>query len=171
MHRIALPLTLMLSLLSGCIGLPDKVQPITDFDAERYLGTWYEIARLDHSFERGLSQVTATYARRPEGGISVTNRGYSNEDKEWDQAEGIAYFVDNPDIAHLKVSFFRPFYASYVVFDLQPNYERAYVSGFNENYLWLLSRSPTVDQKEKDRFIQMAREKGFETEEIIWVQH
>ena len=128
--------------LMGCTGIPEGIEPVTDFDQERYLGTWYEIARLDHSFERGLSEVTATYLANPDGSIAVLNRGFDQEEARWREAEGVARFVDSSTVAHLKVSFFGPFYGSYIVFELGENYEHAFVSGFNREYLWLLSRSP-----------------------------
>ena len=128
----------LLSLLVSCTGLPDGVEPVTGFDKQRYLGTWHEIARLDHSFERGLEQVTATYAVRDDGAISVLNRGYDIEDQQWRQAEGVAKPVSSDDVAHLKVSFFGPFYGTYAVFELADDYSHAFVAGFNTDYLWLL---------------------------------
>ncbi len=75
-------------LLGGCLGKPESVEPVKDFDLNKYLGTWYEIARLDHSFERGLEQVTAEYSLREDGGVRVRNRGYSKDKQEWSEAEG-----------------------------------------------------------------------------------
>lgn len=156
--------------LSGCLGMPDKVQPVQEFAGERYLGKWYEIARLDHSFERGLEQVTAEYSWRDDGGIRVINRGYSLEDKEWSQAEGKAYFVEGDDQGYLKVSFFGPFYGSYVVFELEKeDYDYAFVSGPDNSYLWLLSRTPEVSQEIKDKFVEISKAKGFNTSELIFV--
>ncbi|MFC1684758.1 lipocalin family protein, partial [Pseudomonadota bacterium] len=130
-------------LLTGCLGMPDTVKPVNNFELNRYLGKWHEIARLDHSFERGLEKITAEYSMRDDGGVSVINRGYSVEKDEWKVAEGKAYFVDDEDIGYLKVSFFGPFYGSYVVFEIdQEGYEYAFVSGPDRSYLWLLSRNP-----------------------------
>jgi len=156
-------------LLSACLGMPKTVTPVGDFNVKRYLGKWYEIARLDHSFERGLVRVTAEYALRDDGGISVLNRGYSPQDGEWKQAEGKAYPVGDSSQAYLKVSFFGPFYGSYVVFDLDPDYRYAFVSGPNHSYLWLLSRTPTVDDAIIDRFVDEARRLGFDTDELVFV--
>ena len=156
-------------LLAACLGMPKTVTPVGNFDQRRYLGKWYEIARLDHSFERGLVRVTAEYAPREDGGISVTNRGYSPVDGEWKQAEGKAYAVGDPGQAYLKVSFFGPFYGSYVVFELDPDYRYAFISGPNRSYLWLLSRTPTVDDELIDRFVDEARRRGFDTDELIFV--
>ena len=82
--------------LQGCTGIPEGIEPVTGFDQERYLGAWYEIARLDHSFERGLSEVTATYSTNPDGSIAVLNRGFDQEEGRWREAEGVARFVDSP---------------------------------------------------------------------------
>ncbi len=96
----------LLAFLAACTKLPSGVTPVHDFDKDKYLGKWYEIARLDHRFEAGLSQVTADYSLRDDGGIRVINRGYSAADGEWREAEGRAYFIDDESTAHLKVSFF-----------------------------------------------------------------
>lgn len=158
--------------LLGCLGMPESVTPVDDFELEKFLGTWYEIARLDHSFERGLQHVTAEYSLRDDGGVRVVNRGYSVEKDKWKQAEGKAYFVKNSDQGYLKVSFFGPFYGSYVVFQLdKENYQYAFVSGANTSYLWFLSRTPTVDNQLIDQFIEQATELGFNTEKLIIVNH
>jgi apolipoprotein D and lipocalin family protein len=162
--------TLLTFLLSGCLDMPDSVVPVKNFELERYLGTWYEIARLDHSFERGLEQVTAHYSLRDDGGVRVLNKGYSTADKQWQEAEGRAYFVESTDTAYLKVSFFGPFYGSYVVFELETEgYEYAFVSGPDIGYLWLLSRTPTVAPDIMNRFITMSRARGFDTPKLIQV--
>ena len=156
--------------LCACTGLPEGVEPVQGFEPERYLGKWYEIARLDHSFERGLSRVTAEYSRRDEGGIRVINRGYNAEKGEWEQAEGKAYFVRSEDQGYLKVSFFGPFYGAYVVFGLDhENYRYSFVSGPDRSYLWLLARTPTVDQAVIDRFLAVAGSLGYPTDELIFV--
>lgn len=150
--------------------MPATVSPVKEFEIDRYLGKWYEIARLDHSFERGLERVTAEYSRRDDGGIAVINRGFSPEKKEWTQAKGKAYFVNDPDEGYLKVSFFGPFYGSYVVFELdKENYEYAFVSGPDLSYLWLLSRKPVLPKAIVDHFIARSKELGFDTEKLILV--
>ncbi len=159
-------------LLSGCMGMPKNVTPVEDFNLNRYLGKWYEIARLDHSFERGLNNVSATYSLREDGGVNVINRGYSVTDESWSTAEGKAYFVENERTGYLKVSFFGPFYSSYVIFGLdKKEYQYAFVSGYNKSYLWLLSRNPTIDDEVKSRFIKKARSIGFDTEKLLFVEH
>ncbi len=158
--------------LGGCLGMPEGVQPVENFQQARYLGQWYEIARLDHPFERGLSDVTATYSARADGGIDVLNRGYNEQAGEWQQAEGRAYFVKDPETAYLKVSFFGPFYGSYVVFELdQDAYQHAFVSGPDRDYLWLLARTPEVDDALVTRFKQRAGELGFDTGALIFPTH
>lgn len=158
--------------LSGCTGLPEGVQPVERFELNRYLGKWYEIARLDHSFERGLEQVTAEYSLRDDGGVRVINRGYSDKDKEWKEAEGKAYFVRGQDEGYLKVSFFGPFYGAYVVFELEEEgYQYAFVAGPDTSYLWLLSRTPDVSKEVMQRFVQRSKELGFDTDQLIMVRH
>jgi apolipoprotein D and lipocalin family protein len=152
--------------------MPEGVQAVADFDAERYLGRWYEIARLDHSFERNLVNVTAEYSRREDGAVRVRNRGFDTEDNEWSDIEGVARFVGDDDEGYLKVSFFGPFYGSYVVFELErEDYDYAFVSGFNRDYLWLLARTPTVSDALKAEFTEKAASLGFATDELIWVEH
>lgn len=173
LKQLLKPALLLLPLLTiGCVGTPPGVTPVQQFDVDRYLGRWYEIARLDHSFERGLERVTADYRLEPDGSISVTNRGYSKKLEKWKEATGRALFVENPAEAHLKVSFFGPFYSSYVVFELdETNYQYAFVSGPNTKYLWLLARTPTVDEALKNKFTSKAAELGFAVDTLIWVEH
>jgi apolipoprotein D and lipocalin family protein len=163
---------LLALLLSGCVGIPANVQPVGDFELDRYLGTWYEIARLDHSFERGLSRVTAHYSLREDGGVRVVNRGYSAKDGKWKQAEGRAYFVQDPRTGFLKVSFFGPFYGSYVIFELdRENYAYAVVSGPDTSYLWILARNPVMDEGLKKDLVARAAARGFDTQGLIFVEH
>ena len=156
--------------LSGCTGTPEGVEPVSGFELDRYLGKWYEIARLDHSFEEGLSAVTADYSLLEDGRVKVINRGYNAEKDQWEEAEGKAKFVDNADTAHLKVSFFGPFYGSYIVFGLDKHdYQYAFVAGPNHGYLWLLARTPEVSDDVIARFINEASQRGFETDNLIFV--
>lgn len=157
--------------LGGCLGMPDNVSPVKNFQLDQYLGKWYEIARLNHSFERGLQQVTAEYVLRDDGGVSVKNRGFSTENKAWSEVTGKAYFVNDPGEAYLKVSFFGPFYGSYVIFELDKNYEYAFVSGPDLSYLWLLSRTDKVDPAVMSLFIEKSKEFGFDTKELLLVEH
>lgn len=158
-------------LLTGCLGVPQGVEPVENFQVDRYLGEWYEIARLDHSFERGLQQVSAEYSIREDGGIQVINRGVE-PGGDHKQAEGRAYFVDNPSIGHLKVSFFGPFFGSYIIFELDTeNYHYAFVAGNSTDYLWLLARTPVVADDLVERFVERSQALGFDTDQLIWVQH
>ncbi|WP_036798391.1 lipocalin family protein [Photobacterium marinum] len=159
--------TVILFGMTGCTGMPVQVTPVKPFSIESYLGTWYEIARLDHSFERGLSQISATYSLNDDGSVKVINRGFNEEAGEWKEAEGKAKFVGSPDIAHLKVSFFGPFYGSYVVFYLEPDYSTALVSGYNTDYFWILSRNKSLPQEKLQYYLTIARQKGFDTSQII----
>lgn len=164
-------LALLSLILSGCHSFPKAVTPVKDFDIQRYLGKWYEIARLDHSFERGLEQVTAEYTLLSNGHVKVVNRGFSRSTNQWKEAIGKAYFERETDEGYLKVSFFGPFYSSYVVFELDhENYQYAFISGPDESYLWLLSRKPTVKRHIITFFVEKAKEMGFNTEELIYVQ-
>ena len=165
-------LTLPFLFLSGCLGYPKGVAPIHDFDINRYLGKWYEIARLDHPFERGLEQVSAEYSLRKDGGIRVINRGFSKQKQAWKEAEGKGYFVRSRDEGYLKVSFFGPFYGSYVIFELdKQNYQYAWVTSSDTSYLWFLSRTPRVDKEDLDNFILQTSKLGFDTDQLIFVHH
>lgn len=158
------------ALLVACTGVPDGVDVVDDFELEPYLGTWYEIARLDHSFERGLSNVTATYTPREGGGINVLNRGYRDAEGEWDEAEGKAFFVESPDIGRLKVSFFGPFYGGYNVVAVDPD-RYSLVVGPNRSYLWVLARETALPQATLDELLATAAAAGFDTDALIYVTH
>ena len=167
------PLVAVLAVfLAACTGTPDGVTVVSGFDLNRYLGTWYEIARLDHPFERGLSNITANYSLRDDGGVRVVNRGYNVEEQQWDEAEGKAYFVGDEDVGHLKVSFFGPFYGGYNVIELDKDgYEYSMVAGPDRSYLWILSRSPDLDNAVLDSLVTKAGELGFPIDELIFVDH
>jgi len=169
MKFLALVLTI---LLMGCVGIPENVKPVENFQLDRYLGTWYEIARLDHPFERGLTRVTAEYSLRHDGGVRVLNRGYSGREHSWKEAVGRAYFVKGSDQGYLKVSFFGPFYGSYVIFDLDhEHYRYALVSGPDKSYLWILARTPTLKKETIEALIAKASSVGFDTGKLIFVDH
>ncbi|MFG1175382.1 outer membrane lipoprotein Blc [Erwiniaceae bacterium CAU 1747] len=148
---------------------PRGVKPVTGFDASRYLGKWYEVARLENRFERGLEQVTATYGRRSDGGISVLNRGYDPVKARWKESEGRAYFTGAPSTAALKVSFFGPFYGGYNIIALDDDYRYALVSGPNRDYLWILSRTPQIPESVKLNYLAIARELNFPVDKLVWV--
>lgn len=164
--------TLVLSIvLAGCTGIPKGVTPVQGFQLERYLGTWYEIARLDHSFEEGLDNVTATYQQRPDGGVDVLNRGHDPARKTWREAKGRAYFLADPETASLKVSFFGPFYGGYHVMALDSNYRWAMVSGPSHKYFWVLARTPDLPEELLNNLLQTARQSGFDLKSLIRVKH
>jgi len=167
--RVAIAL-MVLGFVSACTGLPKQIEPVDEFEVDRYLGRWYEIARLDHRFERGLSKVTATYSLRDDGGLVVKNRGYSASKGEWKEATGKAYFVGDKQVGHLKVSFFGPIYGSYAVFELdKQDYQYAFVSGNTTKFLWFLSRTPTVSDESLERFKSRSEELGFDISKLILV--
>jgi apolipoprotein D and lipocalin family protein len=173
MKRLFKSLVLLpLLLLSGCLGVPDGVTTVDEFNLERYLGRWYEIARLDHSFERGLSYVTAEYSMLDDGGVKVVNRGFNKAAGKWKEATGKAYPVADPDTGRLKVSFFGPFYSAYNIIALdQENYSYSLVSGPNRSYLWILSREPQMDPVLYKKLVQQASDLGFPTDDLIYVDH
>nr|WP_136799147.1 lipocalin family protein [Desulfosediminicola ganghwensis] len=162
--------SLSLTVLTGCAGLPKGIEPVQDFELNRYLGRWYEVARLDHSFERGLTRVMTEYSMRDDGGVKVVNRGYQAESGSWKEAVGRAYFVRSPREGYLKVSFFRPFYGTYVIMELDQGYEYALVCGANRKYLWILAREPDLDEVVKQRLIARAKELGFAVDKLIYPQ-
>ena len=162
-------LPLLAALIVGCTGIPDGLQPVSGFQLERYFGTWYEIARLDHSFERGLSDVSAVYAPRPDGGVSVLNRGFNPEKNEWKEALGKAVFIDDTQTGSLKVSFFGPFYGGYHIVALDPDYRWSLVAGPSRDYLWILARDRQLSDTQKTALIKMAAGFGFDTDTLIWV--
>ena len=165
-------------LLSSCITeMPQaaKESIVKSVDANQYLGIWYEIARLDHSFEKGLEQVTANYRLQKDDSIKVINRGYNIEKKEWKEAEGVAKFVDaaNADgsrTGRLKVSFFGPFYGPYNIIELDKSYYNyAMISG-GKDYLWILSRTPQLSYPIKQALITRAKLLGYATDNLIMVK-
>jgi apolipoprotein D and lipocalin family protein len=158
-------------LLAGCTTAPQGIMPVDNFDLDRYLGTWYEIARLDHRFERGLSQVSATYSKRADGGVAVINRGFNDQASKWKEAKGRAYFIGEPDVARLKVTFFWPFSGGYNVIELDhANYSYALICGPNKKYLWLLARTKKLDESIMEALIDKAQALGFNTSELILVE-
>lgn len=159
----------LILLISGCVSVPEGIEPVKNFQTERYLGTWYEIARLDHSFERGMQQVTAHYSLRDDGGLNVLNRGFKEDKQQWKEAQGKAYFVEDATTGYLKVSFFGPFYGAYIVFDLGEDYEYSLVTSSSKSYAWLLSRTPTLDPAQQQRLVKRMDALGFATDQLIFV--
>ena len=173
MKYLFICLTALLS--TACMGVPEHIKVVDSVDASQYLGTWYEIARLDHSFERDLEKVTATYTLSKDGSMKVINRGYNPKSNEWQVAEGKAFFIDPPNAdktntGRLKVSFFGPFYGAYNIMVLdKPYYNYVMICGPNKSYLWILARTPQLTYPIKQHLIAQAKVLGFDTEKIIHV--
>lgn len=164
-------LALIFSLMLGACSTvpPEGLRPVNSFDINRYLGQWYEIARLDHSFERGMSDVNATYQLQDDGSVKVINRGYDTQRQAWKEAIGRALFVGDSSTASLKVSFFGPFYGGYHVIALDQNYRWSLVAGPDRDYLWILAREKTLPENIKAQLIGQALALGFATDRLIWV--
>lgn len=167
----------LLWLLTSCMGVPANVKVVEGVDAKQYLGTWYEIARLDHRFERGMENVTANYENQADGSIKVTNKAYDAAKKEWANIVGKAYFVEaqNADktyVGKLKVSFFGPFYGAYNIIALdKANYQHVMICGPSKDYLWILARTPKLAETTKQALIDQAKSLGFATNKLIFVSH
>jgi apolipoprotein D and lipocalin family protein len=158
--------------LAGCSQIPEYIKPVDGFELNRYLGTWYEIARLDHSFERGFSNVTADYRLRDDRGLVVINQGYDSKKGRWKEAVGKAYFVGDTSVGQLKVSFFGPFYGAYNIVALdKESYQWSVVVGPNMNYFWILSRAKELDSHTLEKLLSVASSFGIETENLIFVEH
>ncbi len=156
--------------ISACVNIPENVSPVPGFNIDRYLGTWFEIARLDHPFERGLERVSAEYSLRDDGGIKVVNKGFDPQKNRWKEAIGKAYFVGDSNLGSLKVSFWGPFYSSYNIIALdKKNYSYSMVCGPNKSYLWILAREPHMKESLKFELINKAKDLGFETDKLIHV--
>jgi apolipoprotein D and lipocalin family protein len=165
-----LAFTIMLFIASPT-RVPEGLQPVVNFEADRYLGKWYEVIRLDHSFERGLQNVTAEYSLNDDGSIRVLNRGYNTRQGEWEETEGKAQFVGDPTVGSLKVSFFGPFYGGYHVIALDRDYGYAMLTGPSRKYLWILSRENTLPEEVTQGLLHQAKVWGFDTTKAIRVNH
>ncbi|WP_312427745.1 lipocalin family protein [Achromobacter sp.] len=176
LRRVApwLALGLLGLTLYGCAATtpPKDVTPVGSFDVHRYEGRWFEIARLDHRFERGMTDVTANYTLRDDGSVRVVNRGFDpakGPRGDWRSAEGRARFTGDPSVASLKVSFFGPFYGGYHVAALDPDYRWALVVGPDRSYAWILARDKTLDPQTRDDILGRATALGLDTDAFIWV--
>ncbi len=161
------------AVLAGCSSTqpPEGITPVTPFDLARYEGRWYEVARLDHSFERGMTDVSATYQRQADGSVRVLNRGFDTAKNDWRQAEGKAKFTGDTNTASLKVSFFGPFYGGYHVAALDADYQWALVVGPDRSYCWILSRTKVLTPAARDQLTARAQALGIDTQAFIWVPH
>ena len=156
---------------NSCVTIPKGATTVKQFDIDKYLGKWYEIARMDVRFERNLNNTSANYSFNDDGTIKVLNKGFNYKTKKWKQATGKAKFVDKQDVAMLKVSFFGPFYGSYNVIALDSDYKYALVAGGKLKYLWILSRNTVIPDDVKQNYIKIAGDVGYNTSELIWVEH
>ena len=158
---------LSLALAAGCVSVP-KVDnaPVAVLDLNRYLGEWYEIARFDHSFERGVEQAKANYTQNADGTIKVVNSGIKNGKPK--TAIGKGKMTDTPGL--LRVSFFGPFYADYRVMLIDKEYTHALVGSGSADYLWILSRTSGLPETAKSELLAEARRRGYDTDKLIWVE-
>lgn len=152
------------------VKVPEGITVVKDFKIEPYMGTWYEIARLDFKHEKDLSNVTATYSLRDDGKVKVVNRGYNYVKDKWEQANGKAAFINKTNEGALKVSFFGPFYSGYNVVSMQPDYENVLVFGENTDYIWILSRNKTIPNSVKDAFLKQAEKAGYDLNRLVWTK-
>ena len=159
------------ALLSSCASMPKNSKPIQNFDINKYLGTWYEIARFDFRFEKDLDNVMAQYSLNDNQNVIVINSGYNFKKEKWVFAKGVAKFRGNKNSATLKVSFFGPFYSGYNVIALDENYKYALVAGKSLKYLWILSREKSIPENIRSNYLKIAQEVGFDTSKLIWVEH
>ena len=162
---------LTLVAVKSCRTIPKGAEVVKPFDKNRYLGKWYEIARIDFRFEKNLNQTTADYSENKDGSIRVVNRGYNYKKDQWKESVGKAKFRGDTTEAALKVSFFGPFYSGYNVLAIDPDYKYALVAGKNLDYLWLLSREKTMPANIKERYLEQARQLGYNTGRLVWVEH
>ncbi|HRP67995.1 MAG TPA: lipocalin family protein [Turneriella sp.] len=160
-----------IAFFSSCASIPEKAKPIENFDVNRYLGTWYELARFDFRFERNLDNTSAHYALDKKGNVIVLNSGYNYVEKKWSKAVGLAKFRDAKNVAALKVNFFGPFYSGYNVIALDDNYQYALIAGKNLDYLWILSRTKKLPDEIKAKYLKIAEEIGYDISRLIWVKH
>lgn len=160
-----------MTLVNACSRMPKAAVAVKPFDIAKYLGKWYEIARLDFKYERNLNNTTAEYSLNDNGTIKVDNKGYNTKTGKWKQAIGKAKFVGDDHTAELKVSFFGPFYSRYTVIAIDNDYKYALVAGANLNYLWILSRETNIPDTVKDRYLKIAADVGYTTENLLWIRH
>ena len=145
------------------------LEVVSQVDLKRYLGKWYEVAHLPFRFEDGCTDITATYNFSKDGNVSVLNECLS--DGKLKQAKGKAKVVDKNTGAKLKVTFFWPFYGDYWIINLGKDYEYAVVGTPNRKYLWILNRTPQMDDNLFSQLIEFAESKGFDVNNLIKTSH
>ena len=152
--------------LTGCLSTSD-IAVVQNFEPERYMGTWYEIARLPQYFERDLDEVRAQYTLNDDGTIRVVNSGVKDGEPQSITGKAKLKHPDTkPLTGELRVSFFWPFYSDYRVIELAPDYSYAVVTGGSMDYLWVLARKPTMEKKQLDDILGRAKANGFETDKL-----
>ena len=154
-------------LFIGCSSKNPPLETVQKVDVQKYLGTWYEIARYEHFFEKDCKNVTANYSMLDEKTIKVINKCTKITTNEKKEAFARAYATDETN-SKLKVSFFRPFYGDYWVLMLDKNYQYALVGTPSREYLWILSRNSKLDEKTKNEILQKLPELGFDASKLIW---
>ncbi|NTU52633.1 MAG: lipocalin [Chlorobiaceae bacterium] len=168
MKKLLMPLLLWMVTLAGCAGAPEGIVAVDNFKLDRYLGTWYEIARIDNRFERGSEQVSAIYTLREDGMVKVLNKGYYPDKQKWKTAEGKGKFSGDSNVGSLKVSFFGPFYGPYIVFALDhESYSWAMVTASSRDYFWILARTPQMEPALYARLLEEAKAQGFDTSRVM----
>ncbi len=156
-------------IFTGCSSVTDVAEPVANFDLERYLGSWYEIARIDFRFEKDMDQTTATYSMNSDGTVRVINRGYDFIKNEWKESIGKARFRGDETRGALEVSFFGPFFSEYNILALDPDYKYALVGGKTYDNLWILSREKTIPENIRQDYLEIARAIGYDINRLVWV--
>ena len=160
--------------LASCSAATIDIMPVSGFDAEKFSGKWYEIARMDNDIAVGneLSDVTMTYVNESRGRFSVVRKGYDEKEGIFEEIAGKGKFAKDKTTGHLSISFRGPLYRDYIIFEVdKANYLSAYVSGGTDDTLWLLSRQPQINNVRKQDFIKTAKALGYDTEALIWADH
>jgi len=163
---------LLFVVVSGCSSstIPPGAKAVENLDKTKYLGKWYEIARLDFYFEKGLNKTSAFYELNSDGSIKVVNRGFDSAKNKWKESVGKAKFVGKETTGMLKVSFFGPFYGGYNILAIDGDYQYALIAGEELSYLWILSRTKTIPDSIKSKYLQIAQQIGYKTKDLIWVK-
>jgi apolipoprotein D and lipocalin family protein len=167
MKKLFLPLLLWIVTLAGCSSTPKGIVAVDNFKLDRFLGTWYEIARIENRFESGSDHVSATYTLRKDGKVQVLNKAYDPDKKKWKTIKGKAKFAGNPNTGALKVSFFGPFYSPYNIFAIdRENYSWALVTAYSRDYFWILAKTPQIEPALYDKLLAEAKAQGFDISRV-----
>ena len=155
--------------VSSCVEVPEGITPVSGFKLDKYMGKWYEIARLDHRYERHFNRVSVEYSLNNNGDVLIKKKGYMPMHTEWREKEGKATLAGDTDQGFLKVSYIFALWEPYVIFKLDPDYEWAYVCGKDRTSLWLLARTPEVNSEIREDFIEEASRLNFDTSQLNFV--